>query len=222
VIPLRLKLSNAFLIKGKRLALVDTGSPKDLSGLVTAVGKAGVSIQDLSVIVHTHAHFDHCGCTARLQQTTGALVAIHRADSQALSEGRSAPIIPINLTGKLFMPFMKGQYSPAKADIIIDDEFDLHPYGVDGKAIATPGHTPGSISLLLDSGEAIVGDLIGGGRLLGLLQPGRPRYHHWYADLNTVKASIARVMHTAPTRVFVGHGGPLEGEEAVRYFGHLQ
>jgi glyoxylase-like metal-dependent hydrolase (beta-lactamase superfamily II) len=211
-------MSNAFLIKGKKLALVDTGSPKETSALVEAIGKAGVSIQDLSLIVHTHAHFDHCGSIAHLQQTTGALVAIHRADSQALSEGRSAPIVPINLTGKLFMPFMKGQYSPAKADIIMDDELNLHPYGVDGRAIATPGHTPGSISILLDSGEAIVGDLIGGGRLLGLMQPGRPRYHHWYSDLSTAKASIARVMNTAPTRLFVGHGGPLEGKAAVRHF----
>lgn len=219
VVSLRLKMSNAFLVKGKKLALVDTGSPKDAAGLVSAIAKAGVDIKDLSLIVHTHAHFDHCGCTAHLQQTTRALLAIHRADSQALSEGRSAPIVPINLTGKLLMPFMKGQYSPAKADIIMDDELDLHPYGVDGRVIATPGHTPGPISILLDSGEAIVGDLIGGGRFLGLMQPGSPRYHHWYSDLGTAKAGVARVMNSTPTRVFVGHGGPLEGEAAVRYFG---
>jgi glyoxylase-like metal-dependent hydrolase (beta-lactamase superfamily II) len=222
VIPLRLKISNAFLITGKKLALVDTGSPKDTSALLGGIRKAGVNVQDLSLIIHTHAHFDHCGCTADLQRTTGALVAIHRSDSQPFSEGRSAPIVPINFMGRLLMPFMKGTYETAKANILIDDELDLHPYGVDGKAVATPGHTPGSISILLDTGEAIVGDLIGGGRLLGLMQPGRPRYHHWYSDLNTAKASIARVMNTDPTRVFVGHGGPLEGKAAARHFGKLQ
>ena len=103
----------------------------------------------------------------------------------------------------------------------MDDGLDLHPYGVDGRAIATPGHTPGSVSVLLDSGEAIVGDLFGGGRLVGLLQPGRPRYHHWYTDLNTAKASITRVMNTGPIRVFVGHGGPLEGAAAAKYFANL-
>ena len=30
VIPLRLKMSNAFLIKGAKLALVDTGSPENI------------------------------------------------------------------------------------------------------------------------------------------------------------------------------------------------
>ena len=71
VIPLRLKISNAFLIKGEKLALVDTGSPKDTSGLVGAITKAGIDIKGLSLIVHTHAHSDHCGSTAYLRQTTG-------------------------------------------------------------------------------------------------------------------------------------------------------
>ena len=156
------------------------------------------------------------------QQTTGALVAIHRANSEALSEGRNAPTVPINLTGKLFMPFIRGKYRPVKPDIVMDDKLDLHPYGVDGRAVATPGHTPGSISVLLDCGEAIVGDSIGGGRFLGLLQPGRPRYHHWYSNMSTSKASLAQVMNTFPRRVYVGHGGPLEGEAAVRRFGKSQ
>lgn len=215
-------MSNAFLITGKKLALIDTGSPKETPALLGAIGKAGVNVQDLSLIIHTHAHFDHCGCTADLQRTTGALVAIHQSDSQAFSEGTNAPIIPINLTGKLFMPFMKVKYETTKTDIVMDDELDLHSYGLDGKVVATPGHTPGSISILLDSGEAIVGDLLGGGRLLGLLQPGRPRYHHWYTDLSAAKESIARIMATAPTKVFVGHGGPLEGQAAVSYFASSQ
>jgi hydroxyacylglutathione hydrolase len=36
---------------------------------------------------------------------------------------------------------------------------DLLEFGVDGRIVHTPGHTSGSISLLLDSGEAFVGDL---------------------------------------------------------------
>lgn len=218
VIPLRLKMSNAFLVTGKKLALVDTGSPKETPALLGAIDKAGVNVGNLSLIIHTHAHFDHCGCTADLQRRTGALVAIHRSDSQAFSEGRNAPLVPINLAGKLLMPFLKGKYETAKADILMDDELDLHSYGIDGKAVSTPGHTQGSISILLDSGEAIVGDLVAGGRLYGLLQPGRPRYHHWYTDLSTAKASIARVMATTPSWVFVGHGGPLEGAATIRHF----
>ena len=73
----------------------------------------------------------------------------------------------------------------------------------------------------MDSGEAIVGDLFGGGKLLGLIQPARPRYHHWYSDIDSAKASIARILETSPTRIFVGHGGPLEGHTAATFFGKL-
>ena len=207
VIQIRLKMSNAFLVLGEELVLVDSGSRKETSAILSAIDKAGLNILDLSLIIHTHAHFDHCGSTADLQQKSGALVAIHKSDSQFFLDGKSAPVKPINLFGRFLLPFIKDGYCTTKIDILISDDFDLHPYGINGKIITTPGHTPGSISVLLDSGEVIVGDLLGGGRLMGLLQPERPRYHHWYSDLDTAQKSIARVMDMTPTRVFVGHGG---------------
>jgi len=116
------------------------------------------------------------------------------------------------------MPIIRDGYDPTEIDILVDDEMDLHPYGIDGNAITTPGHTPGSLSVFLDNGEIIAGDLIGGGRLLGLFQPGRPRYHHWYSDLDAMKMSVEKIISTNPVRIFVGHGGPLEGKTAISYF----
>jgi len=218
IIQLHLKLSNAFLLVGKKLVLVDTGTRNESAAIIRAFGKADLNIQDLSLIVHTHAHFDHCGSTADLQQKSGALVAIHKSDSPFFLEGKSVHIEPINLFGKLIIPFMKDGYRATKIDLLLEDEFDLHPYGIDGKVISTPGHTPGSISILMDNGEALIGDLLGGGRLMGLLQPGLPRYHHWYSDFDLAKKSITQIMDMNPTRIFVGHGGPLEGKDAIRYF----
>ncbi len=218
IIQLHLKLSNAFLLLGKKLVLVDTGTCNETPAIIRAFQKAGLNIKDLSLIVHTHAHFDHCGSTADLQQKSGALVAIHKSDSQAYLEGKSVHIKAINLFGKLILPLMKDGYQPTKIDLLMGDEFDLHSYGIDGKIIVTPGHTPGSISVLLDSGEAIVGDLFGGGRLMGLLQPARPRYHHWYSHFEIAQKSIAQILDKNPTRIFAGHGGPLEGQAVIKYF----
>jgi len=39
----------------------------------------------------------------------------------------------------------------------------MEPNGIYGKALYTPGHTSGSMSILLDSGEVIVGDQAVGG-----------------------------------------------------------
>jgi len=218
VIQIDLKFSNAFLILGEKLVLVDTGSSGETSTIIDAINNAGLDIRDLSLILHTHAHFDHCGCTAGLQEKSDALVAIHKLDSQAFLKGRSVPIKPINLFGKFLLCFMRDGYQPTKIDILIDDEFELHSFGVEGKVIMTPGHTAGSISVLLDNGEIIAGDLLGGGRLLGLFQPERPRYHHWYMNMNNAEKSIARVMTASPKRLYVGHGGPLEGDEPIKHF----
>lgn len=218
IIQLKLKLSNAFVIKEKKLIMVDTGSPGETSLILRKMAAMGLNIQDLALIVHTHAHTDHCGCSADLKKQLNSPIAVHRSDAQSFSNGADAPIVPISRLGRCLMPFLKGGYPAAAIDILLADEFDLSPYGVEGKIIATPGHTPGSVSVILDNGEAIAGDLIGGGRLMGMLQPARPRYHHWYSDFDVAKMSIARLMSTAPAKVFVGHGGPLEGEAAIKHF----
>ena len=218
VIQIRLRWSNAFLILGEKMVLVDTGCPEDEKTILKSIADAGKQIADLSLILHTHIHMDHCGCTAGLKQKSNALVAIQRSESQTFLERKNAPIIPINFLGRILTPAVRDGYSPCEIDILIDDKLDLNPYGIDGKAIATPGHTPGSVSIFLDNGEVIAGDLLGGGRLLGLFQPGLPRNHHWYSDLDAAKKSIAQIMSTNPVKIFTGHGGPLEGQAAISYF----
>jgi glyoxylase-like metal-dependent hydrolase (beta-lactamase superfamily II) len=80
---------------------------------------------------------------------------------------------------------------------------------VRGTVLHTPGHTPGSLSLHLAGGALIAGDLLMGGHLGGMVQPTRPRYHYIAANIDQVRASLARVLGLRPTRMYVGHGGPL-------------
>jgi glyoxylase-like metal-dependent hydrolase (beta-lactamase superfamily II) len=58
----------------------------------------------------------------------------------------------------LMSPFI--HIRPAKVDIVLDNTLlSLNEYGIAGKIVHTPGHTPGSISIVLETGEAIVGDM---------------------------------------------------------------
>jgi hydroxyacylglutathione hydrolase len=214
-------MSNAFLIKGEKLCMVDTGSSNELPAIIKAINEVGAKIQDLSNIIHTHAHYDHSGCAVHLKQSTAAPTVIHRSDLDFLLKGQNITLIPIIWFGKILMPFLNKKYTPFQPDIIIEEAFDLQPYGIAGRIIPTPCHTPGSISILLNSREAIVGDLFGGGKLLCLFQPERPRYHHWYSDFSSAKASITRILKNSPTRFFVGHGGPLDGEVTAEFFSNL-
>ena len=59
---------------------------------------------------------------------------------------------------KLYMPLVRIAGTPV--DVVLEDEeFSMEPYGIQGRVLHTPGHSPGSMTLLLDSGEAFVGDL---------------------------------------------------------------
>ncbi len=69
----------------------------------------------------------------------------------------------------------------------------LSGIGIDGEVIATPSHSPDSISLLLDSGDALVGDLT------------PKEYMDAYEKNDALKADWTRVMSCRPERVCYAH-----------------
>jgi glyoxylase-like metal-dependent hydrolase (beta-lactamase superfamily II) len=56
----------------------------------------------------------------------------------------------------------KVKCEPCPADLIVDERFDLRPLGIGATILHTPGHSPGSISLIVDDEIAIVGDTMVG------------------------------------------------------------
>jgi glyoxylase-like metal-dependent hydrolase (beta-lactamase superfamily II) len=222
IIPIRLSLSNAYLVKGSKTVIVDTGSPDEAQRILGALRKAGVSLGAVSLILHTHGHSEHCGSTAELQRMGQIPVAIHRRDADMLQRGRNDAVTPTSLEARLLKPFIDWlvdkPFEGVSADILIEKEMSLEAFGVRGQIIFTPGHTNGSLSVLVDDRAAIVGDLIRGGYLGGGLFPRVPNYHYFADNLETVKASIRKVMTFSPKLVFVGHGGPLKKEAIWKRF----
>ncbi|GAB4213387.1 MAG: MBL fold metallo-hydrolase [Roseiflexaceae bacterium] len=210
VIPIRLRLSNAYLVKGERPILVDTGSPGETDRIVQALHAEGVAPGDLALILHTHGHYDHCGSSAALRKQSGAPTAIHPADAPLMASGRTRDLKATRRSAALLAPLMNQTFDALQADLLVGPDTDLRPYGVAGRLLHTPGHTHGSLTLLLDSGEAIVGDLLMGGHLGGVISPQQPRYHYFADDIGLVRTHIGTVVRAAKGRVYVGHGGPLE------------
>jgi glyoxylase-like metal-dependent hydrolase (beta-lactamase superfamily II) len=94
----------------------------------------------------------------------------------------------------------------------------LDVFGVAGRILATPGHTAGSISVLLDEGDLLAGDLLMGGFLGGYVQERTPGLTYFIDDLEQNLASIRTVLELPITTVFVGHGGPLDPVQIRRWF----
>lgn len=219
VTQLPLMASNAFLVSDKKHILVDTGYPGEVSRIQQLLKNEGVPLQEIALIVLTHAHFDHAGNAAKIQAMAGCPIIIHKLEQTFLENGKNAPIVPVRPLAALMSPFMRPiRYPAARADVVIEGPLDLNAYGVDAKIIMTPGHTSGSTSVLTHDGHALLGDLVAGGWPLGQFRPEEPHYHYWYANMEDAHTSIRTVLETNPRKIYVGHGGPIDGKTAREFF----
>lgn len=163
----RIRYANVagFLIYSKSDAvLVDCGHPGTVDVFLRKMKELEVPFDRIRLIVLTHTHFDHAGGSAEISRITGAPIAVHRSEVKYLEKGY-APFPSgtrwkgklLAIIGRIFLQRM-AHYPPATASVIIENEADLLPYGIPGNIVHTPGHTGGSLSVMLEDGNAIVGD----------------------------------------------------------------
>lgn len=217
---IRLGISNIFLVQEEKTILVDTGNPGELDKILAAMNKEGVEPTDLSLILQTHGHADHAGNTLALQKLSQAPVVIHTADAAMMKRGQNGPLKTTSFGAKIIRMFIHNDFDGVDADVLIESEdFDLAPYGVNGRIIFTPGHTPGSIALMTGDREVIAGDIMMGGIMGGSFLSSRPGYHYFADDLAEVRRSIQKLLRHSPSKIYVGHGGPLDPAAVKRKFG---
>ncbi|MGA9048382.1 MAG: MBL fold metallo-hydrolase [Dehalococcoidia bacterium] len=218
VIPIATPMVNSYIIRGDKPILIDTGLPGYDTRILQAMEKNGISPADITLIIITHCHQDHFGSLAAMKQKTGAPVAVHKADSGYLKTGGSPPLYPVGTKGKIMEAVSrmvkKPEVTGLEPDILIEGEMDLAKYGVKGKIILTPGHTPGGISIMLESGEVLVGDLIFG----GLIRPTAPGFPYFAESVEDLLRSIQKVLDLQPKIIYAGHGGPFTAESIRRRF----
>ncbi|UCG51315.1 MAG: MBL fold metallo-hydrolase [Candidatus Latescibacterota bacterium] len=190
------------------LVLVDAGSPGKQSKMFRYLEKLGRD--DLRLIIITHAHLDHYGSALAIGRSTDAPIAIHREDADAMAKAETHLGL-VRGWGKFVertMPLVERYLSPepTQADLLLGDGERLDRFGLDAQILHTPGHTPGSLTLLVDGGLAFVGDLAS--------TRGRPHAQLFYAtDWAQLERSLKRVQSHEPRWVYTGHGGrPIRGE----------
>ena len=177
--------TNCYLISGEKGAVViDPGFESD-----TVTEFLNENSQKDRMIILTHAHFDHIGAAPKLRNETDVKIAIGILDNPALSD------VNINLAS-LFGTDLE----PFSANLLLK-EGDLIEVGdLSFKVIYTPGHTMGSISLLLD-------DTLFSGDTLFLQSIGRTDLPG--GDFKTLLESLEKLfLLDGEIKVLPGHGGP--------------
>lgn len=214
IMSLDVGLSKLYAIKDRGVILVDSGCYADKSFYKEKFAEMGFEPSEVKLIVVTHGHWDHISRVADVKELTGAPVLCHKNAVQALLNGDKMNYVPRGEDGKKFVEMISQDkpdtFTPVQPNIVIEDNFDLKPYGVDGKLIHTPGHSDCSISVVLDSGEAIVGDMI-----LNSPFDGKPCLALIANDEPKLMDSLKVLLKNADL-FYGGHGGPYTKEEISR------
>jgi glyoxylase-like metal-dependent hydrolase (beta-lactamase superfamily II) len=207
-----------YVLRGDGVIVVDAGAPKKGSRLLHALRSEHLSPSDLDLILITHGHWDHIGSAAEIKAATGAKIAMHSSEAGWL-ENSLKPLSPgVTMWGRVlrvmhrpFMPFI--DIPATGVDIVLNNEpFSLWAYGIPGQVIHTPGHSPGSVSLLLESGEVFVGDLAMNRPPLRF-SPGLPIF----ADRpNAVTESWKMLLALGAKMVYPAHGKPFPSSIIAR------
>lgn len=160
------KYMSAYLIKGKELALVDTGHPSKFGVVRSRIKERGFAVSDIGYIFVTHEHRDHLGNVAPLlRESPNASVYIHPLIVKELTNpaSPSSMMASENFQSEhiarigVMEPVSTSRIKPLKDGEV----FDLGN-GEKLRVIFTPGHQPGGIVLLEENNRGIfINDLVG-------------------------------------------------------------
>jgi glyoxylase-like metal-dependent hydrolase (beta-lactamase superfamily II) len=218
IVQIPLRMSNAYLIESRTPVLVDAGTIGDLEDLRRDLAELGLGPASIGLVIVTHAHHDHAGLASDLK-IRGARVMLGAGDLPAARRGEDDPLKPTGFSGALLSPLLPRVFPEFEPDIVVRSPVSLEPWGIDGMVVPMPGHTPGSLVVLLANHRAFVGDQMLGGWLAGMLFPHDPGEHYFQADPVANRHNIGVLLSMGVETFYLGHGGPVARADVMRVFG---
>jgi len=213
--PIQLGLDRVYVLKGQGVVLIDGGAPKQIDNFLKGLEDVSIEPREVKLIVITHGHWDHIASARDIKDLTGAKIAMHHREKDGLEKPLKLNPPGVTAWGRilskavdiLILPLVR--IPPAEVDLVLDDgEFSLAEYGVPGTVIPSPGHSSGSVSVLLETGEAFVGDLAMNALPLRL-SPGLPIFAE---DTQKLRESWQMLLDRGAKTVYPAHGDPFPVE----------
>lgn len=187
MIRLKYGNTNTFFIPGANCnLLIDT----DYAGTLTAFYKAikinHIKVSDISYVLATHYHPDHIGLVSELMKQGVKLLLL---DVQAEN---------IHYSNHIFSRDRHLNYTPINETNAVkigcnESRAFFCDMGIAGEIISTPSHSDDSISVILDDGTCIVGDL----------EP--IDYLYAYEKNSKLRKDWQLIMGYSPTTIYYAH-----------------
>lgn len=212
-------MSVSAIVHKDGLILVDAGLPGMLPVIEAELQAAGYALSDIRQVIVTHHDLDHIGGLPAVLDATGAEVMALEAEIPYISGEKrpqklpspeqietllADPNLPDTMRAFLTRPPVRVPVDRALHD------GDLLPWAGGIRVIATPGHTEGHLSLLLERSRTLIsGDALTSqdGQLHGPSQRATP-------DLPTAMQSVQKLAALDVQNIVTYHGGLVTDDAA--------
>ncbi len=220
---------NAWLLPGDPVTLIDTGPRDDaaLAALEAGLGREGLRVGDIELVLATHHHLDHVGLTATIQRRSGATVAVldriadygaryaaeveeDRRFARALMTHHGVPDQVI-ADGEELWAFIRATTEDFLANVRLAEGDRVRAGGRSLRVVARPGHST-TDTLLVDDRDGIA---FAGDHLLATISSnteisapdrapdGRARSRLRYLE------NLEQTQAMPLARLLTGHGAPV-------------
>jgi glyoxylase-like metal-dependent hydrolase (beta-lactamase superfamily II) len=188
--------------------------------LLDGMRSVGCKPEDITLIVLSHAHYDHVGCARKIKGIAHAPIMIHSLEAEILRSGRFVVSDGLNSLGrfKAFMgrhvvPHFFFAFAPVEPDIVIKNDIRLDSRRFSAAVVHTPGHSEGSISVLFDDGCIFTGDLT-------ITQPLSGIWRHmpiYGSSIDAIKKTWRLILDLGAKHIYPSHGADFPASELAEW-----
>ncbi len=182
------------------LVLIDSGVGYGINRIEDNIRSLGWQPAGVWHIIATHCHIDHIGGLAAWKERYGPKIIAHEEDRAGI-EGENNELTAASMYGV--------DYKPVKVDTLLKGEVEKLSLGdLEFNFLHTPGHTPGSISVYIDTKD---GRVLFGQDIHGPFSPA------WGSDLTKWRTSMQKLIALNADVLCEGHAGIYRGEMIRKY-----
>jgi len=172
---------------GEGLILIDTGYAHQLPYLLENIQTLGFRAEDVRIIIHSHGHYDHFGCTQAIQAASGARVYMSRVDTDLLRQMPERALVHHSCLPDTHIPW---------PDVELEDGDHVRLGNTDITCVLSPGHTFGTMSFFFDvtdGKQTLRAGYLGGAGFLTMYKAYCSWYHLPQTKCEAMKGTIQKL-----------------------------